>query len=140
MRPIYQFMNQKLKQICQEAIRLETLNMLIKKQLPDPLKECCSVGSFDKGILKILVKSPEWATILRFELPNLRDYLRKEGFYQLSTIKIIPEMPKQTQSIQHKKPVLTEKAQSIIKESSKFCQYSPLKLALLKLARENNST
>lgn len=89
MRHINRCLNAQLSTICQKAMHLEVLNSTLKKLLPENLREHCHAGSFNKGCLLIIANDANWASQLRFYVPELRDRLRKEaGLYQLCSIKI----------------------------------------------------
>lgn len=89
MKHITRCSNLTLTQICQQAIKLETLTAKIKPYLPETLREACYVGSFNHCCLVLVITNPMLAVQLRYSLPELRDTLRKEGnIHQLASIKI----------------------------------------------------
>lgn len=88
MRRINHCMNKQLQSICQKAVEIDKLNLLVKQFLPTHLSEHCRVSSFSKGTLTVQIDDPAWATELRYSLPELRDALRKEGLYQLISVKL----------------------------------------------------
>jgi hypothetical protein len=136
MRRIDQCFNVKLQEICQQAKRLDELNFKIRQYLPELLRTQCQVGSFAQGCLILTTTDPVWASHLRYYIPELRDRLRKDGgLYELSSIKIklatagiLPEKPVQENT-------LSQKARLSILKEAQFCNDSPLKAALYKLAK-----
>jgi hypothetical protein len=72
-----------------QSEKYRELEIIIENFLPEDMKNTCKIASFNNGCLILNVKDSVWATQLRFMLPDLRDYLRKENnLYQLSSIKI----------------------------------------------------
>lgn len=89
MRHIASCLNPKLAHLCQQSIKLETFNEIIKRFLPKELQSYCKVGSFNQGRLQLIVADSAWASQLRYMLPELRDKLRREAkIFQLSSIKL----------------------------------------------------
>ena len=89
MRKISHCLNPALTSICKRAIELESLTVMIQAYLPEHCRGACSVGSFNKGCLTLVLNDPKWASELRYRLPELRDQLRQnQGLYQLGSIKL----------------------------------------------------
>ncbi|KTD34544.1 DUF721 domain-containing protein [Legionella israelensis] len=137
MRPINQCLNSQLVRICQKAFQLEGLQNKLIPLLPENLQPFCQVGSFNKGCLVIITSDAAWASQLRFILPELRDNLRKQGLYQLSSIDIAiteqgeRERPKKKPSLNP----ISENARKNILNACEQMTYQPLKEALKKLGR-----
>ncbi len=141
MRKITQCLNPMLTTVCARAIELESLTAIIQGTFSAHATARCRVASFNKGCLLLVVDNAIDATELRYQLPALRDYLRKHvGLHQLVTIKINvatdvnlthPVQPKpKTQPSQ-----LSTQARATLLASSKRCDYQPLRDALARLAR-----
>ncbi|OGV27171.1 MAG: hypothetical protein A3F18_07080 [Legionellales bacterium RIFCSPHIGHO2_12_FULL_37_14] len=47
--------------------------------IPDALAPYCFVANFSQGCLTIGVSDANWIMPLRYELPNIRDYLRQKA-------------------------------------------------------------
>ncbi|KTD18215.1 DUF721 domain-containing protein [Legionella jordanis] len=136
MRRVNACLNKQLSAICENALQLEALNVLIKGYLPQHLIAHCQVASFTKGNLTIQVTHAAWATELRYLCPELRDRLRKDaGLYQLTGIKISLSPPLAADSHNKSKSgrILSESARTSIMDASEGCQYEPLKRALKRL-------
>jgi len=136
VRRINQYLNPRLVDICQRAVKIEELNSKLYSYLPSSLKEHCQVGSFNGGCLVIVTKDVVWAAELRYCLPELRDTLRKEaGIYQLTSIKIAVAIPETSYSskTRNRTSSLSAKARETIISCGDQCRYEPLKLALQKL-------
>ncbi len=136
VRQVNHCLNTTLKKICEHALRLEALNESVLTYLPDTLQPHCKVASFSKGNLTISVSTPNYATELRFAIPQLREKLRREGqLYQLSSIKITV-----TESYDIKSKPLAQKlspvAREVIDKEANAMEEGPLKNALKKLSRE----
>ncbi|KTD33193.1 hypothetical protein Lnau_2841 [Legionella nautarum] len=137
IRPINRCLNAQLLTICQQAVQLDELNRKLKDHLPSPLGNHCQAGSFNKGCLLITTSNASWATELRYTVPDLRDKLRKEGLYQLTSIKIavIDQVDQIIADKQAKQTKLSSSARDNIRTASELCTYPPLKIALDHLAR-----
>ena len=142
MRRISQCLNTQLTDILQRATLLNKLNDKLLNYLPEQLRDHFTVGSFTNGYLVLVTPDPVWASQLRYHLPELRDYLRKEaGIYQLASIKInvstLANM--QTPTPQPKFPPISTQARKTILTGSEQCSYEPLKDALKNLAKNTLS-
>ncbi len=136
MRRINRYLNTRIIEICKNTALLEDLNKHLQNFLPLDLKAHCHVGSFNKGCLLIVTSNAEWASQLRYFVPELRDKLRIEAhIYQLTSIKITIALIKSAELTKSKiSPSLSSSARSTIIGSLENCNYLPLKEALLKLA------
>jgi len=136
MRRINRCLNTRIIEICKNTAFLEELNTHLQTFLPLDLKAHCHVGSFNKGCLLIVVSNAEWASQLRYVVPELRDKLRKDAkIYQLTSIKITIATIKSEELNKSKiSPSLSSRARAGIISSLENCNYLPLKEALLKLA------
>lgn len=138
MRRINRCLNKQLLTMCQQTAQLEELNAKLRLYLKPHLSQHCSVGSFNKGCLIIATSSAAWATELRYEIPALRDQLRKEaGLYQLLSIqiKVIDPQNDPIKTMKIEKPhSLSTTARHTIQTAGEQCDYQPLKAALYKLA------
>ncbi|MCH9756799.1 MAG: DUF721 domain-containing protein [Gammaproteobacteria bacterium] len=141
MRQITQCFNTSLASIYKEATQLEALTTLVQQHLDskDPIP--CQVSRFSGGCLVLQVEDAVWAAQLRYELPSLRDNLRKAGLHQLTSIRINLSLstnkPSKTNS---HTALLSNNAKKTICESAKHCSYPPLKEALLRLGEHQAST
>lgn len=89
MKRISSCLNKQLSTICQKVMQLDALQEKIIQHLPSNLQPHCQVASFNNGCLLLTVDDACWATELRYASMELRDALRKNGMYQLASIKII---------------------------------------------------
>lgn len=138
MRPINQCLNKQLASICEQSMKLSELNDKLHVFLSSSLRDHCHVGSFNRGCLVLTTPDPVWATPLRYEIPNLRDQLRKEaGLYQLISIQIKITEPQATvhSAKKTKSRPLSVQARQTIQQAGANCQYVPLKEALYRLAK-----
>ncbi|HAF87284.1 MAG: hypothetical protein CMF38_02290 [Legionellaceae bacterium] len=138
MNRINHCMNPNLSKIIQQTIWFEELTRKIQMLLPVHLSTHCHVVSFKQGCLMLNVTDTSFATELRYQLPYLRDALRKKAHLpQLLSIKIklLPDLPsfslKPAQTI---KKTLSSPTQTLIRQTAEMCQYLPLKQALHSLA------
>lgn len=142
MRQITQCFSASLASIYQEATQLASLTALVKQQLGQDETVPCEVSRFSKGCLVLAVQDAAWASQLRYELPTLRDKLRKAGLHQLISIRIqlSPSHVAPVEKKQKTSRPLSPKAKQIICESAKHCSYPPLKAALERLGEHQAST
>ncbi|KTD64633.1 DUF721 domain-containing protein [Legionella spiritensis] len=137
MRKINQCLNRQILEICQKSVQLDTLNALLHSYLKPHLRDHCRAGSFNKGCLVVITTNPAFATELRYELPDIRDKLRREaGLYQLSSIQIkIIDMQETWLKPQKptNQPALSPQARQAILMAGDLCHYPPLKKALANL-------
>ena len=137
MRSIRNCLNKQLTELCQRSVQLEELSNKVEGLLSPELAAACCVGSFNKGCLILGVSDANWASQLRFALPELRDALRASGLYQLSSIKVcvngIHTTYKKPKKVMTKS--LSNQAKALIIRESQVCDYQPLKTALLDLAK-----
>ena len=98
MKHITSCFSKQLIDICHRSFQSEKWKAIIIAYLPHPLNEHVYVGEFKQGELPLITDCPLWASQLRMQVPELRDYLRKEHHcYQFNniTVKIEPEFFKQ---------------------------------------------
>lgn len=89
IRHISKCLNDKLNQICIDAIKLEELSLYVLRFLPPELQPHCQVGSFRAGKLVLFTSQPTWAMSLRYLAPELRDTLRSQAkLHQLISVEI----------------------------------------------------
>lgn len=144
MQPITHCLNKQLLEICQQASVLEDLNRKINGLLPENIREHCTVGSFKKGCLVLVLSETTFATELRYFLPTLRDSLRKNaGLHQLVSIKveIMADLYPKDKAVGDTvvKPQLSANAQESIKAAADLCSYEPLKEVLQRLGSGRES-
>lgn len=136
MKRIHYYLNTQLMEISNRVIQLEELNNKLQTHLPSYLREHCHVGSFNNGCMVIMVNNAAWASELRYNLPELRDALRKEaGIYQLASIKITMITLDVTKARKPSDKKLSSTARQAIKDCGEQCEYPPLKQALFKLSK-----
>ena len=140
MRQINRCLNKQLLDMCQRTMLLDDLNSKLKMYLQPSLHKHCAIGSFNKGCLVITTDNAAWATELRYEIPALRDRLRKDaGLYQLLSIqiKVVEERVHQAKPGKVVKThQLSSTARHTILTAGEECDYQPLKAALFKLAEK----
>ncbi len=141
MRQITQCLNSSLASIYQEAAELNTLTALVCEQLQENIP--CHVSRFSKGCLTLTVEDAVWAAQLRYELPTLRDQLRKAGLHHLISIRISlapHNIHPLLRRYKKRSPQFSKQAKQVICESAEACSYPPLKAALERLGAHQAST
>ena len=143
MRRINQCFNKQLLNICKRSMVLDELNHKVLNLLPENMRTHCSVGSFDKGCLLLVITEHAFASELRFYLPTLRDELRTAGLYQLLSIKsqVAANMPPKiiTQRLTKKMRPLSESSRKALDEAAKTCSYQPLKDLLERMSQKDTA-
>ncbi|MCX7117973.1 MAG: DUF721 domain-containing protein [Legionellales bacterium] len=138
MRRINRYLNPRLIDLCQRVMLLEELNAKLSSYLPPTLTSHCRVGSFNQGCLVIVADDAVWASQLRYDIPEIRDKLRREaGIYQLTSIKLTLATKEDTHPKKSSSRLLSDKAREAIIEGGQLCQHAPLKEALLNLAKKS---
>lgn len=136
MRRVGDCLNERMQTLYQQSSQLTKLTKTVNHFIPQELRSCCQVASFIQGSLTLTVSNADWATQLRYYLPELRDKLRRDaGLYQLTAIKLtIADNVKPIKIKPIKKSLLSAKARDAIHTSGDECDYLPLKEALHNLA------
>lgn len=136
MKHIRDCLNNKIGAIYQHACSLRTIEPIVRKHLPELLKPHTTIGGLHQGCLILITHDAVWASQLRYELPYLRDILRKEAhLYQLRTIKINIVEKQSISKETNPSKSLSAIARSTIENLSEDCAFEPLKHALKQLAR-----
>ena len=140
MRKITQCFNNSLASIYQEAEQLKTLTALVQQHLGQDEPVPCQVSRFSQGCLVLAVEDAVWAAKLRYELPTLRDQLRKAGLHHLTSIRVnlSPSTPKPLKKAK-RAPLFSQQAKQTISEHAKHCSYPPLKEVLERLGSNQAS-
>lgn len=139
MRQISQCFDTKLARLFKEAAALDALSAQVKRHVGDIP---CTVSRYHQGTLTLNVQDAVWATRLRYEIPMLRDKLRREGLHQLTSIRVSLSPTNKAEAT--KKPVrevhISHEAKKIIQESAKHSTYEPLKKALARLSENAHAS
>ncbi|MDX2345640.1 MAG: DciA family protein [Legionella sp.] len=136
MRKITQCFTASLASIFEEATQLKTLTALVQEHLGLEEVVPCQVSRFSKGCLVLAVEDAVWAARLRYELPTLRDQLRRAGLHHLTAIQInVSPAAKKPLKKTKRRAILSKQAKQTIGESAKHCSYEPLKAALERLGK-----
>ncbi|KTD22528.1 DUF721 domain-containing protein [Legionella londiniensis] len=136
MRRINRCLNPRLADICQNALYLDELNQKVLQFLPESFRAQVKVGSYNKGKLVLIASNQEWASQLRYILPELRDKLRVDGkIYHLTTIQLkLDAEPSSPLPKQKPTTIISDKARQTIEILGRQCTYKPLQDALMRLA------
>ena len=141
-----------LGKIIQKAKSIENLQKQLQKELPNPIAQHVWVGTYENGILTLLVDSAAIATQLRFSVPDIRENLRQQPqWYGLKSIsvKIIVDPPKSSVEKPLKSDHEIKKTMDISKQSANLlvelansiddCHGGDvLKKALIRIAKYSN--
>jgi hypothetical protein len=87
-KSIINCINQDLLNIYQKSAEIEQLEKTISNYLPENAKAYVKIASFNKGTLTLSCSRQDIAYELRYQLPEIRNQLRKELF-QLAQIKLV---------------------------------------------------
>jgi hypothetical protein len=109
---------------------LAKMEIQLQSYLPEALRLVCFVSSFKQGSLTIGVADAVWVTPLRYELPTLRDRLRREGgLHGLTSIQLkVQPFVYEFKKIE-KNPVLrslSQAAREALKEMSHLLHNDPV--------------
>lgn len=131
--------NAALKNLMQRAQLLEKLNLQLQRHLPAQFSAHCRLANVDNGTLIVHVDNASYASLLRFQAPNLCKTLSTELELNIQTMKV------KVRPIQHLKPnantnslSLPKSAASILQQAAADMDTSSLKSALEKLAKRGD--
>ena len=137
MKKIHHVKDILLGSLLTKAKELVNLNHLISSYLDPAIQAHCHVANYRAGLLVLEVTSSTFATLLRYQVPELRDKLRKQAhLHELVSIKICVqdhhEDPKNHRPQQ--KACLSTTSRKHIKEMAGSVKDPELQEALLRLA------
>ena len=81
--------NGEIKALLDRLTKIQTLNNTLQDKLNATLSKHCRVINLRKSTLVIAVSSPAWGNKLRFQLPDLLDHFRQQGYFGLANIEVI---------------------------------------------------
>lgn len=120
MALVRSYLNKCIPNIYEHVQLLHTLQLQLNQCLPKELIQNCFVANFYQGSMIIGVTDASWILPLQYELPKIRDYLRKEtNLKSLVSIKlkVLPKM----HIVQKQVDLKSKKyASSVAKESLKI--------------------
>ncbi|MEE4245450.1 MAG: DciA family protein [Kangiellaceae bacterium] len=84
-----------LKFIFDNLSKIKQLEQIVKAKLDPKLREHCSIINYRDNIIVIATQSANWATRLKYQLPELLSQLRSSGFPGLKSIDVLvqPDLP-----------------------------------------------
>lgn len=89
-KKIINCVNKDILSIYRKVVSVEAVQQIVNQYLAKEYQGLVHASSFDKGILQLTVNDNRLATEIRYQLPELRNKLRKEpALYTLSLIKLI---------------------------------------------------
>ncbi|MET1254046.1 DciA family protein [Aliikangiella maris] len=78
-----------IKPLLDKLAKIKTLNNTLEHKLNATLKKHCRVVNIRQNTLVIAASSPAWANKLRFQVTDLLEYFRKNGYFGLANIEVI---------------------------------------------------
>ncbi len=128
-----------LKAFSDKGKQLAKLNAIWKLFRPN-LANHCQIANFEEGKLVFEIYTPSFAMRIRFELPEIKNYLIKfDEFSTLESIRyqiIIPVVIRS--SLIRQKKSLSPYSANLIAETAASIENASLKAALMKLAGNKN--
>jgi hypothetical protein len=127
-----------LRKIVRQTQRLQAADSIVKKCLPENLRDHCQVADISATQLTLVVHSAAWLTPLRYGQQALLQQLKKHPqFNYLQTIQLRIQ-PIQNNSPKTEKPaaprLLSTATKELIKSTAETITHPELKKALLKLS------
>jgi hypothetical protein len=137
LKRIVNCINTKIVDLYTKSGKLERMNEIISKHLPQELAPYTQVSNFSQGVLTLEVSNTAWATQLRFLTPDLLAALRsKEKLFQIASIKVIIKQRSLSKRIKSEKSIsATEKSYLLLNQEANQIENPKLKSAFNKLAK-----
>ncbi len=129
--------NSLLFKLTQRAQFLEQLNLIFQHILPTEFSAHCQLANIENETVIIHTDNAAYASLIRFQAPNLCKTLSKELETNIKAIsvKVKPSYrPHQNKQSSHTLS-LSKSSASMIKQTADDIEDGPLKLALEKLAK-----
>ncbi len=127
----------RLQERCEQLKRLDSL---VRKLLPEALREHCRVANLRAGELVLQTESPAWSAMLRYQLPALLKRLQAmDGIPSLRHIRIKVMPASGAVQLRRLQPVMplrmTAATAALIASLAESLEDSALRASLLRLAR-----
>jgi hypothetical protein len=125
-----------LTQLNRQLAQHQKLAEQVRDLLPPPLDEQLLAAVLNGRRLTLLVRSPVWASRLRYLAPQLLRQLRQQGLLveQLHP-RIVPEQGKPRKSAPRNVPVLSPQSAKLLRQTAEALEAGPLREALVRLSR-----
>jgi len=78
-----------IRALMDQLNKIRTINDSLQQCINPAYSEHCKAVNLRKGTLVIAVDSPAWKNKLRFQLPDLLNELRANGFLSLANIELV---------------------------------------------------
>lgn len=131
--------NAALNNLMQRAKLLEKLNLEFQRHLPAQFSAHCRLANIDNGTIIVHVDNASYASLLRFQSPNLCQTLASELKLNIQSMKV------KVRPIHHANPAsmtnslaLPKSAASILQQTAASIDDGSLKSALEKLAKRSD--
>ncbi len=116
------------------AKQLQTWNEILYKHLPSGEQKHCKIGAFEQRILTLVVDSANWATKLRYQIPDLVKQLKKtQEFQSIKEIKCLVRPEDASPKKATPRPALSKNTRRLLQETSDTIIDPELKIALQRL-------
>ncbi|MFQ5488044.1 MAG: DUF721 domain-containing protein [Gammaproteobacteria bacterium] len=127
----------RLRERCEQ---LKQLDRLVRKHLPEALREHCRVANLRDGELVLQTESPAWSAMLRYQLPSLLKRLQAvDGIPPLHHIRLTVMPASGAVQLRRQQPVMPLRMAPatalLIATLAESLEDAALRASLLRLAR-----
>jgi len=130
-----------LQRITQRCQVLKQIDTILHQTIPHPLSEHCHIANLRHTTLIMHADSALWASQLRYLLPNLMEQWRNERHLpEIQKVDIKVRFTHQPARHYTHHPSLSEKSESLLRDTAEQVTHPELKSALLKLAQHGGQT
>ena len=133
--------NSQLLKITQRAQKLNRLNFILQQVMPPQFSAHCTLANINNQTMIIHTDNATYASLLRFQAATLCNAITEHTSQNITKLEV--RVKSSLQEIQPSNPdrfSLPSNAADALSQTAESLKDSPLKTALLKLAKRHNKT
>ena len=129
-----------LKEIISHSHRLHLLNQTFRIHAGDQMADNCVIADLDNGVVYFNADSPAWSHRLRYEAPELLEFLKTESHLgDIRTFNVRVRPPGQSTSNEPpQRPVLQNTTRLLLRDVAQSIDNPALSDALMRLAQTSD--
>lgn len=132
--------NNQLKYLSERTDRLNQLNSVLHKLLPEQLRGHCRLANINTGSIVIQTDSSQFASLLRFDAPRICKAMNEHLQKPINRLKVTVNADLHVLKVEASQPkTLSSSAAKTISQAAQILEDGDLKLALNKLAQRCHS-
>ena len=126
----------RLKQLCDQAVRLGELDNRLKMHVPAPLSKHIRLATIRDGLMVVHADSSAWAAQLRFKTPELLEQLADDPVFEpIRSIRIRSVSETAPQAPIRRRPSISSESAAALEAQASSIEDSAVRDALMRLAR-----